>query len=179
MCCIVQRYVHQNSSLMLYSEKRSLCVIYYIYSSPIGYTQVILRLISLRLVEMLHKMASNVGIWAKSLCIFIVAMVTFVFQIKNNTHVRKESVTSVVVLSVFLYFRYHIIVFFFLFHPCALFILGVYGFLIKQATSLLSSMRNANGHWGWAFMAKREQMLSEMLRWFSHQTAHPPCPPAV
>lgn len=35
---------------MLYSEQRSLCVIHFIYSSPIGYIEVIWRLISLHLV---------------------------------------------------------------------------------------------------------------------------------
>lgn len=47
----------------------------------------------------------------------------------------------------------------------------------------LSNIRNANGWWGWglSFVAKREQMLSEMLWWFPPQIRLPipAAPPAV
>lgn len=75
---------------------------------------------------------------------------------------------------------------YFVLHLSALFIFWVcVVFLITRPGSLpsLSNIRNANGWWGWGlcFVAKREQMLSEMLWWFPPQIRLPipAAPPAV
>lgn len=67
--------MQRKDNLILYGEHLCLCEIFCVHSAPIGYNEVIWRLISLPPVSLLHKMASSdVGIWENP---FMVALVRF------------------------------------------------------------------------------------------------------
>lgn len=175
--------------LILCGEHRFLCEIFCVYTAPIGYNEVIWRLIPLPPVSVLHKMASlDVGIWetpfifmvAVASCFFFLSIyliLTIYFMVNPVVLLHVRFKLNVQSPSAFSYFQHHLISFIFL-------LCLSWACVVSSSSgqgSPLSSIRSANGWWGWGLSSwlHGEQMLSEMLWWFppcSHcPSSLPPC----
>lgn len=177
--------------LILCGEHRFLCEIFCVYTAPIGYNEVIWRLIPLPPVSVLHKMASlDVGIWetpfifmvAVASCFFlksIYLILTIYFMVNPVVLLHVRFKLNVQSPSAFSYFQHHLISF--------IFLLCLSWACVVSSSSGQGSPPVQHKECKWLMRVRVVFMASWGNRCLVKccggslpvHTAHPPCPPAV